>query len=149
MARSRPKQAALTLPLQSIVRDLWAYQLAEVQLPPRPSVRPREITPSEIDGGATKRREGSKQAVNEEDEEEPGEEGSGTETDEGVDPEILAALSESSLSSLGGLARRSKSKGKEKPAKRKKRIRIADTLVVLIVGCWVLRIPVLQVEMQR
>lgn len=120
-----------------------------MQLPPRPGVRPRDTTPSEINGGATKRGDGSNQAQNEEDEEEPGEEGSGTETDEGVDPEILAALSESSLSSLEGLARRSKSKGKEKPAKRKKRVRMADTLVVLIVGCWVLRIPVLQVEIQR
>jgi RNA polymerase I-specific transcription initiation factor RRN7 len=74
-------------------------------------------------------------------------EGDQTEKEEGVDEDILAELSDlSEDSDLNEVDTRDTGTGPK--WKRRRRLRVSDTLVTLILGLWTLRVPIMGVDIE-
>lgn len=74
-------------------------------------------------------------------------EGDQTEKEEGVDPDILAELSDvSEDSDLEEVVTETGGSGPK--GKRKRRLRVSDTLVSVILGLWTIRVPVMGVDIE-
>jgi RNA polymerase I-specific transcription initiation factor RRN7 len=75
------------------------------------------------------------------------EEGDQTEKEEGVDPDLLAELSDlSDDSEMNEVDTRETGSGPQ--WKRRRRLRVSDTLVTLILGLWTLRVPIMGVDIE-
>jgi RNA polymerase I-specific transcription initiation factor RRN7 len=75
------------------------------------------------------------------------EEGDQTEKEEGVDPDLLAELSDlSDDSEMNEVDTRETGSGPK--WKRRRRLRVSDTLVTLILGLWTLRVPIMGVVIE-
>lgn len=73
--------------------------------------------------------------------------GDQTEKEEGVDEDILAELSDlSDDSEMNEVDTRETGSGPK--WKRRRRLRVSDTLVTLILGLWTLRVPILGVDIE-
>jgi cobalamin biosynthesis protein CobT len=124
-----------------VVRDLWAYQLAMHHLPPRPSVHSPDA-----DHNTEARNEDLETAEGKQ--EEDGSDGSpksDSDTESDVDPGLLndiENISDEENNAEGADDGR-------KTGKKKRPLRISDTLVCLIVGLWVLRYPVMNVDIEQ
>ncbi|WVF72046.1 hypothetical protein IAT40_006858 [Kwoniella sp. CBS 6097] len=154
-----------------IVRDLWAYQLSISSLPTLPERYDRSESQSPIPASQKPNIEPSHSDVIMGDEEEEGEqrgtdsegEEEGSEkhasasesasSDEGsVDPEILERLDESDkeegLNNIDQDGSGTK-QGDDVKWKRKKLLKISDTIITLAVGLWILRIPVMGADIEN
>lgn len=140
---------SMQLTMQTIVKELWAYQISTAQNPNPPGYVP-------VDEGILKDRRPATEGPEEEktndddkgDSSSDSEEGDQTEKEEGVDADILAELSD--LSELSDVDDGdSANVGKSGPKwKRRRRLRVSDTLVTLIIGLWILRVPVINVDIE-
>ena len=75
------------------------------------------------------------------------EEGDQTEKEEGVDPDLLAELSDvSDDSEMNEVDTRETGSGPK--WKRRRRLRVSDTLVTLILGLWTLRVPIMGIDIE-
>jgi RNA polymerase I-specific transcription initiation factor RRN7 len=75
------------------------------------------------------------------------EEGDQTEKEDGVDPDLLAELSDlSDDSEMNEVDTRETGSGPK--WKRRRRLRVSDTLVTLILGLWILRVPIMGVDIE-
>jgi hypothetical protein len=148
--------------LQIVVRDLWAYQLAIHRLPissDTPSSPIRPVSPVEVLARPTDKTENdydsdaesSKSGSSGRSKGEAGYSGSDKEDkSEGVDEELLAQLSDvSSDSEMMRMRTSTKRRPSKKEGKKKARLKIVDTVVTLVVALWVLRVPVMNVEIER
>lgn len=144
------------LTLQTIVRELWAYQLATAQTssPPFASA-PIQLNQS-ASTGASGEVPGSEAAPDGKEDDkgdssDSDEDGFRTEKEEdALDPELLAELSDlSDQSEDEGFAEQARQDGERGSRwKRRRRSRATDTLVTLITGCWILRVPVMNVDIE-
>jgi len=74
-------------------------------------------------------------------------EGDQTEKEEGVDPDLLAELSDlSDDSEMNEVDTRETGSGPK--WKRRRRLRVSDTLVTLILGLWTLRVPIMGIDIE-
>jgi RNA polymerase I-specific transcription initiation factor RRN7 len=74
-------------------------------------------------------------------------EGDQTEKEEGLDPDILAELSDlSDDSDLNEVDARETGGGPK--WRRRRRLRVSDTLVALVLGLWTLRVPIMGVDIE-
>jgi RNA polymerase I-specific transcription initiation factor RRN7 len=75
------------------------------------------------------------------------EEGDQTEKEEGVDPDLLAELSDvSDDSEMNEVDTRETGSGPK--WKRRRRLRVSDTLETLILGLWTLRVPIMGIDIE-
>jgi len=75
------------------------------------------------------------------------EEGDQTEKEDGVDPDLLAELSDvSDDSDMNEVDTRETGSGPK--WKRRRRLRVSDTLVTLILGLWTLRVPIMGIDIE-
>ena len=75
------------------------------------------------------------------------EEGDQTEKEEGVDPDLLAELSDvSDDSEMNEVDTRETGSGPK--WKRRRRLRVSDTLVTLILGLWTMRVPIMGIDIE-
>jgi RNA polymerase I-specific transcription initiation factor RRN7 len=75
-------------------------------------------------------------------------EGDQTEKEEGVDPDILAELSDLSDDSEMNEVENAEISGSGPKWRRRRRLRVSDTLVTLILGLWTLRVPVMGFDIE-
>ncbi|OCF36467.1 hypothetical protein I316_01716 [Kwoniella heveanensis BCC8398] len=162
-----------------IVRDLWAYQLSIASLPTLPDQDDRSKSPSPLRSSQKPQADVDMHNEYKEDHSEGDESekhgsmsgsgsasasgsgsGSGSDSvsengDKGeyeVDPEILERLDESDkeegLDQLnpGGVGAK---QGGDMKWKRKKQLKISDTIITLVVGLWILRIPVMGADIEN
>jgi RNA polymerase I-specific transcription initiation factor RRN7 len=141
---------------QMIVRDLWAYQLAISPLPPVPE--PEAVT-GQADQATTSLipteqvDEDSRSEDDKADEEAVRTRSGSSKSDDeaGIDSDLLAELSEDSTDKEEHL--REITPGAEQRSdtrwRRKRRLRVSDTVVTFVVALWVMRVPVLNVEVER
>ena len=139
-----------------IVRDLWAYQLAVSPLPsiPEPFVA---LSPERFPLPAfTSADHGVIQSQDQKDDEDEASKSSGSsksEGDAGIDPEVLAELSEDSTDKEDQYREVSSPdyspQRRDKRWRRKRRLRVSDTVVTLVVALWAMRVPVLNVDVER
>ena len=139
-----------------IARDLWAYQLAMSLLPPVPDMS--------LDATAISQSPPVTAVVADDMDHEPhnpnksDDEGSskssassqkGDKSD--IDPELLAELSECSSDKEEQLYEISPdaSPRSDPRWRRKRRLRASDTIVTITVALWVMRVPVLNVDIER
>ena len=140
---------SMQLTMQTIVKELWAYQISTAQNPNPPGYVP-------TDEDISKDRQPANEVPEEEktndddkgDSSSDSEEGDQTEKEEGVNADILAELSD--LSELSDVDDGDTGNvGKSGPKwKRRRRLRVSDTLVTLIIGLWILRVPVINVDIE-
>lgn len=131
------------------MKELWAYQISTAQNP-----NPPGYVPADEDISKTRRTETEgpeEEKTNDDDKGDSSsdsEEGDQTEKEEGVDADILAELSD--LSELSDMDDGDTGNvGKSGPKwKRRRRLRVSDTLVTLIIGLWILRVPVINVDIE-
>ena len=91
--------------------------------------------------------EGAEEKVDDKGESSDSEEGDQTEKEEGVDPDLLAELSDlSDDSEMNEVDTRETGSGPK--WKRRRRLRVSDTLVTLILGLWTLRVPIMGVDIE-
>ena len=136
----------LNLLSQLIVRDLWAYQLAFSTLPERPI----SLDNSAIGGSMHQ----VNQAPNDDDMDKDGDgessEDSKSEASSKFDEEdLLARLSEDSMSTGSETPHTDVDEAQDAKWKRRKPLKVIDTLVTIIVGLWILRTPFMNVELER
>ena len=129
-----------------IVRDLWAYQLSLVKLPSKPNtttadgvVGSKETKEDEV--------EDNKSDDNKSDQEDDSKSDSSSEP--GVDKDLLEEISERSSSSSDDDIGGQPSKHDGTRTDRRRPLRIIDTLVCLVVGLWMIRYPVVNVDIER
>ena len=139
----------MELTRQTIVKELWAYQISTAQNPNPPGYVPAD---GDISKSLRTETEGPEEEKTNDDDKgdssSDSEEGDQTEKEEGVNADILAELSDlSELSDVddGDTANVGKSGPKWK---RRRRLRVSDTLVTLIIGLWILRVPVINVDIE-
>lgn len=146
--------------LQVIVRDLWAYQIAIT-----PAVSPPWLDPSGLGNQAGLESPGRHEGVRENADEVMGDEGSdGESTNDGsdsgssreersdpeVDPELLAMLSEGDGCDKEEGPMREVSPGQEITHwRRRRRLKVSDTIATLALALWVLRWPVSFIQIER
>lgn len=76
-------------------------------------------------------------------------EGDQTEKEEGLDPDLLAELSDvSEDSDLNEVEPREMGSGTGPKWKRRRRLNVSDTLVTLILGLWTMRVPIMGVDIE-
>ena len=136
--------------MKGIVRELWAYQLAISPLPSPPgssSSRDTSIIPPD--------EEKTDDNVDDKHDEIDDDSDSSSDADEMdkedavLDDDLFAELSERSESDDDDDQReKGNMDGKGPKWKRRRRLRVSDTLVTLIFGLWILRIPVLNIDIQ-
>ena len=130
---------------QTIVKELWTYQLALAQTPNPPG----HTIPLDEQSALSTGTEGPEEEKTNEDDkgDSTDSEGDQTEKEEGVDPDILAELSDlSEDSDLNEVDSRETAGGPK--WKRRRRLRVADTLVTLILGLWTLRVPIMGIDIE-
>ena len=136
------------------MRDLWAYQLAIVPLPPRPDPSSHPEIDNLLNIGDDKPDGKSDEKAGSEDEETDDEDNGPpspgtTDSDEPqIDPDILAEISNTSVETN---TPRTPTSGQRSDTKwrRKRRLRVSDTIAVLVIALWVLRVPVMNVKIER
>ncbi|ORY24983.1 hypothetical protein BCR39DRAFT_545473 [Naematelia encephala] len=137
-----------------IVRDLWAYQLAITPLPPVPSpATSRSTTPL---FNAHARPVDDTEKTDEKDGDDKSDASASSQSSKGdevdIDPEILAEISEGSseddLQQVDRGDQRTSEHIKDAKWRRRRRLRISDTIVTLVLALWVLRIPVMNVDIE-
>lgn len=138
-----------------IVRELWAYQLAISPLasPPGSSSLANASKPGREDEEAKGEAEHEKTDDKGEEEGDESDSSSDAQTEKGdgeLEEDILAELSDRSEGSDDELQAREKEAdgARGPPWKRRRRLRASDTLATLVMGCWILRIPVVNVDIQ-
>ena len=144
-------------PLQMIARDLWAYQLAISPLPPLPDVIPSATAISQslpVTALVADDRDHEPRNLDEKSDNEGTSRGSTPSLDDDksdIDPELFAELSEYSSEKEEQLCEISldASPRSDSRWRRKRTLRASDTIVTLTVALWVLRVPVLNVEIER
>jgi RNA polymerase I-specific transcription initiation factor RRN7 len=122
-----------------IVRELWAYQLAISPLPSTPDVERSSTSPIPLDPEEKEDDKGEEDAETE---------SSGSSSAVDLEAELLSGLSDGSkgdeedLQDMdgAGLGKR------DVRWRRKRRLRISDVVVTLVLGLWVLRMPILLVD---
>ncbi len=140
-----------------IVRDLWAYQLA---ISPLPSVHEATSPTGYVNGMVTSPAPAqpfSNEEVQIDDDKSDdsasskSSESSKSADDANIDPELLAELSEGSTDKEEQLREVSPDSGTDSDLRwrRKGRLRVSDTVVTLVVGLWVTRVPVLSVDIEK
>jgi len=107
--------------------------------------------PMSVDEPSTGRNTGTEDAEEKDDDDKgdssDSEGGDQTEKEEGVDPDILAELSDlSDDSEMNEVDTRETGSGPK--WKRRRRLRVSDTLVTLILGLWTLRVPIMGVDLE-
>ncbi|WRT67298.1 uncharacterized protein IL334_004266 [Kwoniella shivajii] len=157
-----------------IVRDLWACQLSLSSLPPLPdsSMHSRPSSPSpppvttkhgqssQLDIETVDSHSGSENekydSVSESGKEEGSESESDRETDIDVDPEILEQIEgsdkeEERLHDVDDAENNhTMTGGKDKwKTRRKKKLKISDTVITVVMGLWILRIPIIGVDIEN
>ncbi|WVQ77975.1 hypothetical protein IAT38_000056 [Cryptococcus sp. DSM 104549] len=133
-----------------VVRDLWAYQLAISSLPPLPE-RPddsdaRTPTPSPqppVINLTTDINMDPSSSSSESDSQDD------SESDPDVDPELLAQLSDSDKDDGRDDASPGDGKKGEGRWKKKRRLKASDTIITLMVGLWVMRVPIMAMDMEN
>lgn len=151
VSRMTQGRLSMQLTMQTIVKELWAYQLSTAQNP-----NPPGYVPADEDISKTRRTETEgpeEEKTNDDDKGDSSsdsEDGDQTEKEEGVDADILAELSDlSELSDMDDDDRDTGNLGKSGPKwKRRRRLRVSDTLVTLIIGLLILRVPVINVDIE-
>lgn len=134
---------------QTIVKEFWTYQLTMAQTPNPPN------HPISLDDPSTSRinTEGPEEEKTNEDDKgdssSDSEEGDQTEKEEGLDPNLLAELSDvSEDSDLNEVDTRDMGSGTGPKWKRRRRLNVSDTLVTLILGLWTLRVPIMGIDIE-
>jgi len=106
--------------------------------------------PTTVDEPSTSRNAGTEGPEEKEDdkgESSDSDEGDQTEKEEGVDPDLLAELSDvSDDSEMNEVDTRETGSGPK--WKRRRRLRVSDTLVTLILGLWTLRVPIMGIDIE-
>ena len=128
------------------MRDLWAYQLSLVKLPSKPNT----TTADGVVGSKDTKEdevEDNKSDDNKSDQEDDSKSDSSSEP--GVDKDLLEEISERSSSSSDDDIGGQPSKFDGTKTDRRRPLRIIDTLVCLVVGLWVIRYPVVNVDIER
>jgi RNA polymerase I-specific transcription initiation factor RRN7 len=128
------------------VRELWAYQLAMSPLPPIPvsslSKSPPHQTKHHEDGGFDDQDENK-----EEDESDSDTESASSSAAEEED--LLAALTEDGKSDEEDMRAVGGDQVQDTRWRRKRKLRASDVVVTLVLGLWILRVPVLFVTVER
>lgn len=149
LVSTAPVSELLTL-VKAIVRELWAYQLAISPLPSPPgssSSRHTSIIPP--DEEKTDEKTDDKHDGVDDDSDSSSDADDMDKEEAALDDDLFAELSERSESEDDNDQRENgKMDGKGPKWKRKRRLRVSDTLVTLILGLWILRIPVLNIDIQ-
>ena len=141
-----------------IVRDLWAYQLAFVQLPPPP----QQITSNEIGRGDNPTNLEDDSLSGEEKSDRDGSEGSksdnGSDLDADREGDIEAELEQEVMAQLSADSSdddtplrpfpQSEAEG-DMRWKRRRRLLVSDTVVTLIAALWVLRVSFMIVDIEK
>lgn len=138
-----------------IVRDLWAYQLAMSPLPRVPE--PTAATFNPDDQAVAAMINGEADDTIQDDGKSDDEALSGSSTSSkaddnaDIDPELLAELSEESTDKEEQLREVSPSSPQHDDIRwrRKRKLRVSDTVVTLIVGLWVMRVPIMNVDIEK
>lgn len=136
-----------------IVRDLWAYQLALSPLPSPPGAIERTTSAEqdeEDEGKDATENEKTDDKGDEEDDSDDSSDGQSEKGDVDLEDDILAELSDHSKGSEDESDQRKEPSGggKGPPWKRRRRLRVSDTLVTIITALWILRIPIVNVDVQ-
>lgn len=136
------------------MRDLWAYQLAISPLPPVPD---DELKPIPVDEDSQVDLVGVDEEEKEEgieddksdrsspDPEDAKEEGN----EDDDDSELLRRLSEDGDSDKDNEEEGDTGAGDTRKLGRKRRLVISDTVVTLLLALWVLRYPIMNVDLER
>ncbi|WVR05321.1 hypothetical protein IAU60_002335 [Kwoniella sp. DSM 27419] len=154
--------------LETIVRDLWAYQLAISTLPsvPEPSRRSRSPTPPQAQTNSRQAdavpdiemangeddKSGSSDNGSENDKHDST--GSEPDADSEIEAEMLQRIEEDSDQSKGegsDVEDGDRTLGVEDGKngwRRRRLLRVSDTLVTLMVGLWILRVPVMAADLE-
>ena len=129
-----------------IVRDIWAYQLSLSTLPLKPD---STKTPGE-EGLGEEAKENEKDDEKSDDENSDKDDASKSDSssEPGIDKDLLEEISERSSSSENDMTTAFNGGNGPKKSSRKP-LRASDTLVCLVVGLWVIRYPVVNVEIER
>ena len=135
---------------QNVVRELWAYQLAISPVPSPPGFSAsRQNSNDPVAGGMVDEKTDDKHDDLDDDSDSSSDEDEKDKEEEILDEDLFAELSERSESEDDDDQReKGKSDGRGPRWKRKRRLRVSDTLVTLIMGLWILRVPVVNVDIQ-
>jgi hypothetical protein len=135
-----------------IVRDLWAFHLLQVQLPPAPGTDPDyplaevevpdpdmqkddDILELEKDGGSEKEDEKSRSGS--------------SSSDDGLDSDLLEQISQrSAASSSSSTSRHAAVHTGRRRTTMRKGLHASSTLVCLIIGLWTIRYPVINADIE-
>jgi len=129
-----------------IVKDVWTYQLSLAKLPVKPEARIGED--GEVQRDETKDNEPDENKSDDSKSDREDDSKSDSSSEPGIDKELLEELSERSSSSEDEMDGYKDNEEEAKPRK-KKTLTASDTLVCLIIGLWVIRYPVINVEIER
>ncbi|WWD01218.1 hypothetical protein V866_008159 [Kwoniella sp. B9012] len=154
---------------EMIVRDLWAYQLSLSVLPPLPesseSNQQPDASPAIIDKHSqpsqsidvemvdqhrdrdSKSDDGSQPDSDTKDEKH--DEGSDDERGSDIDPEILERLEQSDGEDTERQNDDRSGDENRNKGKRRRKLRISDTIITLVMGLWILRVPFMAVDIEN
>ncbi|WWD16029.1 hypothetical protein CI109_100454 [Kwoniella shandongensis] len=146
---------------EMIVRDLWAYQLAISSLPLLPDSSEPPETPSprlpsstklkgnqsdvEMDHKSDERESDSNDSLNNDEKDSEDDDGG---TDSELDAEVLERLTDSEKEEQELKEMSPNGQRRHAKWKRRRRLRVSDTIVTLVVGLWILRIPAMYVDLE-
>jgi RNA polymerase I-specific transcription initiation factor RRN7 len=150
---------------QMIVKDLWTYQLAISALPPPPNLpesahsqstfkitqsQPNPSSSSSV-AGLTSTQPPKQDNDDTSDEDENNDSGEDKEYDEPeVDPELLEEMSQlSDMSDKEEDVNQTGRRGGKGKVRKKRRLKVSDTLVVLSVGLWMIRKGIMCVDIEE
>jgi len=103
--------------------------------------------PISLDEPSTITTEGSEEKEDDKGESSDSDDGDQTEKEEGVDTDLLAELSDvSDDSEMNEVDTRETGWGPK--WKRRRRLRVSDTLVTLILGLWTSRVPIMGIDIE-
>ncbi|KAK8869704.1 hypothetical protein IAR55_000272 [Kwoniella newhampshirensis] len=158
-AQALSKLWALPDAFEMVIRDLWAYQLAMSSLPSPPDsssasteiLSPDAKTMPEVLGKASDVGMGhqSDEGSSADEEGFEDEDGQDEKSDSELDPEVLEKLTESDKEEQNFMENSPNGQRRDTSWKRRRRLRVSDTVSTLVIGLWVLRIPVMYVDMEN
>ncbi|WWC89856.1 uncharacterized protein L201_004784 [Kwoniella dendrophila CBS 6074] len=157
-----------------IVRDLWAYQLSISILPSLPDIldqdqsqygrspspfiitkqsQPSQSLPLDVEMVNNEERKSDDSQTGSEDENEKGDYDEDSEKESDLDPEILEQIEgvsdKEENSDQDGNFDNGRIGIQSRKGKRKKKLRISDTIFTLVMGLWILRIPVIGIDIEN
>lgn len=137
---------------QVVVRELWAYQLAISPIPPAPGSSTRPNSPQRDSAGPGEKADDKQDDKNDDTGSESGSDTSREKEDDKLDDDVLEEISERSDISEDedgdGTRDDPAGQGRGPVWRRRRPLRASDTLVTLITALWILRVPVLNIDIQ-